>query len=562
LRRWLRSSSLPLAGGSAALLLILAGLALLANNERLYQAQRVTEASVQARTLAASVVAAVDFDDREAGQKAVEAIGLNPQIRFATVFDRQGRQFARFHRESAAPGAVIGRAPVMADGERIGTVAIGTVRETLFRKLTRFSMLTLFVLLAAAIAVILGSATKALRRANRELGFRAEALAESNRKLGEEMEERARAEEQLRQAHKMQALGQLTGGIAHDFNNLLTVIQGSADILRQPGLSDAKRERYTTAISETAGRAASLTSQLLSFARRQPLRPRLLDLHAQIEGMADLLDRSLGERVAVRLTLSETPCGVWVDPVQLENAVLNVAVNARDAMPNGGTLTVATRHDPHALDGDPAVELSIADTGEGIDPDTLARVFEPFFTTKEVGRGTGLGLSQVYGFAAQSGGRVVIDSRPGEGTTVRLLLPCADLDAVTEAAAPAQPAPAAPASRILVVDDNESVGAFAEALLGELGHSVVRARDGVEALALLETREVDAVFSDVVMPGMSGVELAELIAERHPGLPVVLTTGFSDEEATARARDLPMLFKPYSLGGVARALNQVLAPAH
>lgn len=567
--RW---QSLPLAGGSTAALLILLGLGLMFVNERSYQAQRVREASIQAEILAASTMAAVDFGDRRAAQETVAALGANPQVQFAAVFDETGKVFAEFGRSGAVrpataaaarasrADAVIGVAPIGRPEDRIGSVAIGTARESLVRKVTRYALIGLFILLAAVIAAILGSAQAALRRSNRVLQARAQELAESNRKLGDEMEERARAEEQLRQAQKIQALGQLTGGIAHDFNNLLTVIQGSADLLKRPGLSDERRARYIGAISETAGRAASLTSQLLSFARRQPLRPQQLDLNEHIRGMAELLDRALGERITVTLALAPDACDVSVDPTQLENAVLNIAVNARDAMPDGGVLTIRSAPSASPLDSGPAVDLEIADTGSGMDAETLARVFEPFFTTKEVGKGTGLGLSQVYGFAAQSGGRVSIDSRPGEGSTIRLSLPCAaSAKAVPGIAEPSASVASLPSCRILVVDDNEGVGALAEGLLMELGHQVVRARSGDEALMLLAGQPIDMVFSDIVMPGMSGIDLAKRVAARYPAIPIILTTGFSDELSVHGAKHLPVLLKPYNLDRVARVLSDVLS---
>ncbi|MBV9372497.1 MAG: response regulator [Alphaproteobacteria bacterium] len=387
-------------------------------------------------------------------------------------------------------------------------------------------------------------------------------MAELSQALGQlhaQMREREQAEEQLRHAQKMEAVGQLTGGIAHDFNNLLTVIQGSADILKRPGLEEAKRIRFAEAIVQTAARAAALTGQLLAFARRQPLKPQVLDINARILGMTELLDRTLGERIGIVTRLSPGLCRVKVDPAQLEAALLNIAVNARDAMPDGGTLTLSTGEAPPLEDGRAAIAVAVADTGTGIDPEVLQRVFEPFFTTKSVGKGTGLGLSQVYGFAAQTGGEVKVASTPGEGTVVTMILPCSDAPPEEEAA-PAAASAARRRGRILVVDDNEDVGALAEALCAELGHSVVRARSAEEALDLSASGRFDAVFTDVVMPGMSGIELAERLRERAPGLPVVLTTGFSDRLAEGGAGGLPVLYKPYRADALAEALEAVLAP--
>ena len=565
--------SVPAAAGLMAALLLLAGLGIIFQSESAYREQKVREARVQAEILAASVTAALDFADAAAAQESVNALRVNPQIRSAAVYDGEGALFAGFQRSGTTlpptlaeilppEGSVaVAAAPVARDGTRIGTVSLSVVPEPLSRRLTRYALIALFVVMAALVVGVLGIAHTALRRVNRELAERASALAEANRELEIQIEERAKAEEQLRQAQKMQALGQLTGGIAHDFNNLLTVIQGSADILQRPNLTEEKRIRFAGAIAQTAGRAAALTSQLLAFARRQPLRPEVLDLNEQILGMADLLDRTLGERIQISLDLASDLCPVEVDPTQLESAVLNVAVNARDAMPDGGTLTIRTTDAEENAERGRALLLAISDTGEGIDPETQARVFEPFFTTKGVGKGTGLGLSQVYGFATQSGGDVFIDSVAGEGSTITILLPCSEREAATgEAAREQQVRTCAATGCVLVVDDNEDVGAFAETLLGELGHTVIRARSGAEALRLAAEARIDAVFTDVVMPEMSGLELAERLHEQRPELPVILTTGFSDRIATSGGGGLPVVYKPYRLETIAAALGEAMRP--
>jgi CheY-like chemotaxis protein len=339
------------------------------------------------------------------------------------------------------------------------------------------------------------------------------------------------------------------------------VIQGSADILKRPALPEDKRLRFADAIAQTAARAAALTGQLLAFARRQPLRPKVVDLNACVAMMIDLLERTLGARFVVRTELDPAVCPVEVDPTQLEVAMLNVAVNARDAMPEGGGIVIRTRHVPgDEVEGiGRTVALSVTDTGVGIAPEALARVFEPFFTTKNVGKGTGLGLSQVYGFAKQSGGDVRIDSEVGVGTTVTMLLPCTDkpLEVPAEAGGVAR---TGLKGRVLLVEDNEEVGAFAESLLAELGHAVVRARSGEEGLAAIERgTPFDVVFTDVMMPGISGIELAKAIRARRPGLPIVLTTGYSEEFARAGAPDLPVLLKPYRLDNLAKALDDALS---
>ena len=369
-------------------------------------------------------------------------------------------------------------------------------------------------------------AQAALRRANDELSERAEALGQANELLAEQMEERAKAEDQLRQSQKMQALGQLTGGIAHDFNNLLTVIQGSADILSRDDLADDRRKRFARAIVQAAENAAVLTSQLLAFARRQPLKPELVDLSTLVASMTELLDRTMGERIRIETSLGIS-CPVTVDRNQLQSAVLNVASNARDAMPDGGTLAIAVSNVPSGS-GERMSAIAISDTGSGMDVETASRIFEPFFTTKMTGKGTGLGLSQVYGFATQSGGDVLVESEPGKGTTVTILLPCSDAEVVAEAKLEDAEVPQQARAEILVVEDNEDVGHFAETLLSELGHSVTLATSGEEALELTRARDFDLVFSDVVMPGMGGLSSPSNSLRRSP------TSRLSSPPAIAR----------------------------
>jgi PAS domain S-box-containing protein len=360
----------------------------------------------------------------------------------------------------------------------------------------------------------------------------------------------------LFQAQKLQALGELTGGIAHDFNNLMTVIRGSADLLRRGDLADEKRSRYLDAIVETADRAAALTGQLLAFSRRQRLKPEVIDLNLRLDAFGEMLGRTLGGQVDVTLDLAP---GLWkteADPTQLETALLNAAINARDAMPDGGTLTIRTCN-AHEKDGD-FVVVELADSGTGMPDEVLNRAYEPFFTTKPVGKGTGLGLSQIHGFAAQSGGRTELSSAAGQGTTLRLFLPRADKEVTP-------PAPAAPAAcrgdgrTVLLVEDNDHVRAFAEHLLEDLGYEVVSAASAEQALQMLETRDIDVVFSDIVMPEMSGLDLARLLAERRPELPVVLATGYSEEIVSGNAGAFDVLSKPYGADSLGGALARALA---
>ena len=396
---------------------------------------------------------------------------------------------------------------------------------------------------------------------------------------GRDVTERKALEEQLRQSQKLEAVGQLTGGVAHDFNNLLTVIKSSTDLLKRPNLPEDRRTRYVDAISDTVDRAAKLTGQLLAFARRQALRPEVFDVGRGVATVSDMVRTLTGARIHVDTMVEpyrdaqgrETPCLVDADPSQFDTALVNLVVNARDAMSGEGRLAIrvgsvdripAARSHP-ALRGD-FVAVSVSDTGTGIAPDVLERIFEPFFTTKEVGQGTGLGLSQVFGFAKQSGGEIAVESREGDGTTFTLYLPRA-----TDPSAPAtrmrEPAELADGhgTCVLLVEDNPDVGAFATQALEELGYRTVWAVDAEGALLELERIpfRFDVVFSDVVMPGMNGVDLACEIRRRQPGLPVVLASGYSDVLAAEGSHGFELLKKPYSVADLSRILRRAIEHA-
>lgn len=381
-------------------------------------------------------------------------------------------------------------------------------------------------------------------------------------KITRDITERKKAQERLEetqaalvQSQKLQALGELTGGIAHDFNNLMTVIAGSADfLLRKPDLPDSKRRQYLEAIAETADRATTLTNHLLAFGRRQAIKPEVLDLNVRLDAIADMLSLTLGSAIRIELDLQPAVGRVEVDVAQLETAVLNAAVNARDAMPDGGTLTLSTRSF-RENDAD-FIELAIRDTGSGMPKKVIDRAFEPFFTTKEIGKGTGLGLSQIHGFAAQAGGRAEIRSEEGRGTTIALVLPRTDKNIASTA--PSGAMPALPDGLcVLLVEDNPQVREFAEGLLVDLGCEVTPAETGEEALRLLEDKAVDLVLSDVVMPGMSGVELARRIRDSHPDVPVLLATGYSDE-IVKRGSEFEVLGKPFGAVDLSKAMAAVL----
>jgi len=359
----------------------------------------------------------------------------------------------------------------------------------------------------------------------------------------------------LFQAQKLQALGELTGGIAHDFNNLMTVIRGSADLLRRGDLPRERRERYLDAIIETADRAATLTSHLLAFGRRQALKPEVLDLNLRMDAFSEVLSRTLGSRIEIVVDLAPSLWAVEVDPTQLETALLNAAINARDAMPDGGQLTLSTRNE--TAEGGDMVRVSVADTGTGMPADVVSRAFDPFFTTKPVGKGTGLGLSQIHGFAAQTGGQAEILSVEGEGTTISILLP-RSLKAVHGEGAQGEACAIPPGLVVLLVEDNDQVRDFAADLLEDLDCRVLRASDASQALSLLAAEKVDLVFSDVVMPGMGGIDLAREIRRLYPALPVLLASGYSEDIMRGAASEFEFVQKPYGADTLSIAIASQL----
>ncbi len=373
------------------------------------------------------------------------------------------------------------------------------------------------------------------------------------------------AQEALRQSQKLEAVGQLTGGVAHDFNNLLTIIRSSVDFLRRPDLPEVRKARYLNAVSDTVDRAAKLTGQLLAFARRQALKPEVFSVGRQVHAIADMLDTLTGARVQILLEVPDTTCHVRADLSQFETALVNMAVNARDAMEGEGTLilrvTCGADPSPAGCAGS-FVAVSLTDTGTGMPPERIERIFEPFFTTKEVGKGTGLGLSQVFGFAKQSGGDVTVRSVEGQGTTFTLYLPeVAALDApVAEGPPEAGLAPLGTDQSILVVEDNVGVGQFATQILEDLGYRTTWACNAEEALELLgrDGNGFDLVFSDVVMPGVGGVALARTLQQRLPHLPVILASGYSHVLAQENDHGFELLHKPYSAEQVGRILHRVL----
>lgn len=413
---------------------------------------------------------------------------------------------------------------------------------------------------------------EALQSLNRRIAEQDAALKQREIVLREEFERREAAERQLRQLQKMEAVGQLTGGIAHDFNNMLAVVISGLNLTqRQLARGNTDVGSFIEGALDGANRAAALTQRLLAFSRQQPLEPAVIDANALLTGLSDMLSRSLGETVVLDTRLQP---GLWAtraDPNQLENAIINLAVNARDAMPDGGQVTLETANaeldarTARRLGMEPGsfVRIRVQDTGTGMTPEVLAKAFDPFFTTKPTGRGTGLGLSQVYGFIRQSGGHVSIDSAVGRGTAIDLYLPrCLEGPART-ASDPAGDVPLArPGDVVLVVEDEDRVRSFTVAALRDLGYTVLEASSGAAALALLERRgDVALLFTDVVMPQMTGPQLVEQARAMRPGLPVLYTSGYAGKslETDGQLRSSSnFLGKPFTFDQLARKVSDML----
>jgi PAS domain S-box-containing protein len=393
-----------------------------------------------------------------------------------------------------------------------------------------------------------------IREAGELIGF-----AKITRDISERRETQLKLEQmqaQLAESQKLDALGQLTGGVAHDFNNLLMIISGSLHTLRKGVPDDRRLQRALTAIDGATKRGAALTSQLLTFARRQSVNPQAVDVTERINAVRDVLHTGVGGTVTLRFDLDRSVWPVMADIAELETALVNLVINARDAMPDGGIITIAA--DNAALSEDAQtceyVAISVADTGTGIAPDVLSKIFDPFFTTKPIGKGTGLGLSQVHGFAHQAGGTVKVKSELGKGTTITILLPRKDVRlavddiSVTESAG---------SGTVLLVDDNPEVAAVSTNLLEQLGYTVRRVANAEAALREIERDGIDLVFSDIVMPGkMDGLGLARHLRAKRPRLPILLATGYSDAAVNVRG-DFPILRKPYEIHQLSQAIAKL-----
>jgi signal transduction histidine kinase/CheY-like chemotaxis protein len=434
----------------------------------------------------------------------------------------------------------------------------------------------LFVLLTAAMQTSFAAYDKLTGELEVRVKSRTSELEKINAKLVSEIAGRSQAESQVRQLQKMEAVSRLTGGMAHDFNNMLAVIIGSLNLLqRRLAKGETEVGQFVDAALDGAQRAASLTQRLLAFSRQQPLAPEALDANRLVANMSDILNRTLGDEISVETVLA---AGLWrakADPHQLESCLLNLAVNAKDAMPDGGKLTIETGNAhideayaaEHEIAADQYVLIAVTDTGSGMAPDTLSKAFDPFFTTKPTGQGTGLGLSQVYGFARQSRGHVKIYSEVSVGTTVKIYLPRTTEGGATEvpvAVASRAPLPVgSPNVFVLVVEDDARVRNFSAEALRELGYTVIEAANGSAALKIIEAgQRVDLLFTDVVMPEMTGRQLADVAIQRLPDLKVLYTTGYTRNAVVHNGTldaGTHLLQKPYSIEELALKVKRVMA---
>ena len=512
------------------------------------------------------------FHPTFAGEGVIRSDDITQDPRYGLSAPHFGMPQGHLPVRSYLAVSVIGRS-----GEVIGGLFFGHEEPGRFSE--RHEQLMIGVAAQAAVAMDNARLFQAAQRelANREQAEQAlRTLNETlEQRVAGEVERRAQAEEALRQAQKMETLGQLTGGVAHDFNNLLQIVSGNLEIL-QRNLPEGERRLRRAAENAARGaeRAAVLTQRLLAFSRRQPLAPKPIDANRLVSGMSELLHRSLGETIEVETVLAAGLWPVEADPNQLENAILNLAVNARDAMPGGGKLTVETANthldrgyvsSNAEVTAGQYVAICVTDTGAGMDADTVARAFEPFFTTKEVGKGTGLGLSMAYGFVKQSGGHLQIYSELGQGTSVKIYLPRLLGDGPGQEAAAAETAPeGARDETILVCEDDDDVRAYTVEVLRELGYRVIEAADGPAALHLLQEpgQRVDLLFTDVVLPGgMTGALLAREAQALRPGLKTLFTTGYARDAIVHQGRldvGVELITKPFSYGELAARVRDML----
>jgi signal transduction histidine kinase/ActR/RegA family two-component response regulator len=564
-----------------------AGAAIVLFAERSYQAQKINEITVQAQILASSVTAAMFFEDEVAVAEYVGAQKANPEVLAAAVYSSQGFPVATYVRDGAGPlpaSVPAGSASLMGDkfevavaitqqSAMLGTAFLRSAGEPLSARFARYGPIALLVLMASLLVSVLALAQSALTRANRE-------LVETNEKLREQIIETQKAEEALRQSQKMEAIGQLSGGIAHDFNNLLSIILLNLSVLKKKIVEGQTNVmRHIDHAIEGANRATAVTQRILAFSRRQPLQPHAVDLNELVRSVLPLIEHSLGALITIE---TQFLANWWTqcDPHQMENVVLNLAINSRDAMPRGGKLTIETSNlhlsgsMPGAEDLAPGyyVRLAVTDTGEGMSDDVRLKAIEPFFTTKPTGQGTGLGLSMIYGYVKQSKGALIIDSAPGKGTKMSIILPREGAGTVeNHTPTPLQGMPVADAKidgarrpTVLLVEDEMLLRIMVAEEIQDAGFVVIEEGDGAAALELLRSgTRFDILITDVKLPGVNGFELAEFGIANRPNLPVIIVTGFAsdpipDQLVRAGAK---VFYKPYNMDEIIACARQLLTEA-
>jgi signal transduction histidine kinase len=551
-----------------AVVLVAASIGLAFREEYVHRAAALQQAESQTDVLAGSVSAALTFDDEDAMRQYLGALMRNPGVAAAGIYGSHGRQVAILTRSGADPapvsltadgirqthGRIIVARAVTEQGQRLGMVYLQTAPEGLSGFVARHTALVILTLLAL---LLLSFVTRAAAR-----------LSRANTRLSEEIEARTAAEEALRQSQKLEALGQLTGGIAHDFNNLLQAIHGAFELILGKASEEATVRRWAQNGLEAADRGASLTRQLLAFSRQQKLEMKPLIVAETLERMGDLLTRAIGPEVQLMFDLDRDRAPVMADATQVELAVMNLAVNARDAMQGSGRLTIRTRvidlENDAVLPNGRYVELQVIDTGEGMPLHVVRRAFDPFFTTKALGKGTGLGLAQVYGVARQAGGDARIASAPGGGTTVTLFFREADTEvALAPTAAPIRPDSAPGTATVLLVDDDESVRGVVRGGLETRGFKVFEANSGEAALALAGGAAPDIAVIDYAMPGMDGAETAGRLRAMIPGLPIILASGHADTAAVERVLGgaATVMRKPFDIAALSDEVSRILSEA-
>jgi signal transduction histidine kinase/CheY-like chemotaxis protein len=545
---------------------------------------------VQSQILASTVTAALAFDDRTAAQEYVNALALNPEIVAAAIYDENGGVFVSFSREAgllpatSRPGGqyiegnhLIVVTPILQGPLPLGTVYLDTIVQPLATRLQKYGLIALLVIMGSLVIAALSVTQVALNRSNllleQRVRERTEELTRANADLAAKIDEHMAVSERLRQSQKMESVGRLTGGVAHDFNNVLAVILGNLELIRDRVSQDAKLVRQIDSAISAGQRGADLNHRLLAFSRQQALEPKPTDVNHRIADLVPMLSRTLGEAIEIRQKLGASVWNAVIDPSQFDNSILNLAVNARDAMAGGGWLEIATEN--VNVDGAYAVQrenlapgdyvkVSVSDCGTGMTPEVVAQAFEPFFTTKGVGKGTGLGLSMIYGFAKQSGGHASIYSEVGVGTTITLLLPRDAGDEGQEADfLPSRSTAKTGSEKILVVEDDPEVRAVTVSFLELLGYRTLEAGRVQEGMEVIRAHpEIDMLMTDVILPGgEDGGSLARQAKELRPHLGVLFTSGYTEDVITHQGRLDPgvvLLRKPFTKLQLAEKIRFVL----